>query len=479
MNKKIFFSFLIITSLCVVLMAAIMAGLFFYFRISASSNSLVLTDTSPDTSFKGSGNLPPQPLDTPLPSAADGSSTSNLPAEMKNQMDTIQQQVISLRGLQPNTPVTRDVLSPSDLQNRVETEFFKDYSAQDASDDVLLLSTLGLLPKDFDLVNLYKRIYSEQIAGYYDSETKEMYVVKGNSFSGIERMTYAHEYTHTLQDQNYDLQNGLKLNDKNCKVETEYCAAATALVEGDASFIEQKWMMTSSTKTDKQDFQNFYGSYTSPVFDSAPQYLQKDFLFPYKQGLEFVYSLNDRGGYTLVNSAFKNPPTTTEQILHPDKYPAEKAVEVDLPDFTGILSREWRLVKENTLGEWSTFLSLAYGQNGKTGLDEIKARTGAAGWGGDRYAIFTRSTDNAVVFILKSTWDTEEDAVEFFSASNLYGQARWGKPSFQDAHAIRWNNNSSNRVAFFRQGVNTLWLISPDETVEKTVLTSLPAFQIQ
>jgi hypothetical protein len=252
-------------------------------------------------------------------------------------MDEIQQQVIAIRGLKAKNPVTRDLLTPSELQKKVETDFFKDYTAQDAHDDELLLTTLGMIPDGLDLMDLYHRLYAEQIAGYYDSDSKQMFVVQGDTFGGIERMTYAHEYTHTLQDQNFDLKKGLKLDDAYCKLNSEYCSAATALVEGDATYTEQDWMLTKASQQDRKDMQDFYGTYSSPVYDSAPEYIQADLLFPYQKGLEFVYSLKDRGGYNLVNQAFKNPPATTEQILHPDKYPAEKPVKVDLPDLGKVL----------------------------------------------------------------------------------------------------------------------------------------------
>jgi hypothetical protein len=76
---------------------------------------------------------------------------------------------------------------------------------------VLILSLLGLLPPDFDLKNFYNQLYSEQIAGFYDSETGEIYVVKGETFGISEKMTYAHEFTHVLQDQTFGFEEGTQL----------------------------------------------------------------------------------------------------------------------------------------------------------------------------------------------------------------------------------------------------------------------------
>jgi hypothetical protein len=479
--RKILISLIVLAATFLIGTGAVLIGLFFISR----SSSAVLPPTSAVTPIppeQASGTPLPQRLDTPIPVNPSKTGSSDVPstlsADLKAQMDEIQKQVIALRGLQPNKPVIRDLLTPAELKKKVETDFFKDYSAQDAKNDALVLSTLGLLPHNFDLMDLYTRLYTEQIAGYYDSETKEMYVVQGKAFGGIERMTYAHEYTHTLQDQNYDLRNGLKINNENCKKETEYCSAVTALLEGDASFTEQEWMLGKATQQDRKDIQDFYSSYSSPVFDSAPLYMQSDFLFPYKQGLEFVYSLKDRGGYTLVDGALKNPPVSTEQIMHPDKYPADKPIAITLPDLSNISSGGWKQVEQNVLGEWYSYLVLADGQDSHYRLPEDSSRNAAAGWGGDRYALYLRQSDNAVMFVLQSRWDSEKDAGEFFTQMAQYGQDRWGSPAVTKTGQFIWNQTTDGTVTFGKQGTDTLWVIAPDEAARNAVLAQFPAFQL-
>lgn len=474
MNRKTLLSLLILTAICVCGTIAILTGLFFVSRSSSGVLPIPTDDVQP-AEQSDAASVPPRPLDTPIPPVSQASQQQISP-DLASQMDQIQQQVIVLRNLQPNKPVDRALLSPSELQKKVETDFFKDYSVQDAKDDVLTLSTLGLLPKDFDLIDLYKKLYSEQIAGYYDSETKEMYVVQGKTFGGIERMTYAHEYTHTLQDQTYDLRNGLKINEANCKIETEYCSAVTALLEGDATYTEQNWMLSNASAQDKTDMSDFYGGYSSPVFDTAPLYLQSDFLFPYKQGLEFVYSLKDRSGYGLIDQAIKDPPVSTEQILHPDKYPAEKPFKVDLPDLTGTLPEGWKKVGSNELGEWYSYLVLAKGLDPLYQLPENTARKAAAGWGGDRYALYTDQGNTGVIFLLQSHWDTDNDAEEFFQALRQYGLGRWGAASTEDGERLAWDSTPGNSVMIRKVGSDTLWLITPDMASRDTILSTLPEF---
>ena len=227
--------------------------------------------------------------------------------ELKMSMDKIETQVIQIRGLQPTGPVERDLISEEELEEIVVNDLFSDYSDEDVHQDILILSALGLLSEDFDLKQFYLDLYSEQIAGFYDSELKAMYVVQGVGFGGNERLTYAHEYTHVLQDQVYGLDEGLGLNDESCEEDSERCAAVTALIEGDASIMEVLWFQRYGTEEDYQDLMEAYESYESPILDSAPPYMSADLYFPYEYGYAFVDLLHGQGGFDAVDAAYANP----------------------------------------------------------------------------------------------------------------------------------------------------------------------------
>src|SRR4030042_3584574 len=135
--------------------------------------------------------------------------TSVLDAQMTRQINQIQLQVIEERGLQPEYPVPVILLSPDELRQSVSNDFLADYTDEEMADDVLELSTIGLLEPGFDFKGFYTELLSEQVAGYYYHDTAEMFVVRGQGFEGPEHLTYSHEYTHVLQDQNSDIKNGL------------------------------------------------------------------------------------------------------------------------------------------------------------------------------------------------------------------------------------------------------------------------------
>ena len=403
--------------------------------------------------------------------------TEDLPPDVASQMDAIQNQVIQIRRLIPTHALQRATLSNSQLHDQVIQNFFKDYTREKSTDDVVELSLLGLLNPGFDLYDLYINLYSEQIAGYYDPETKEMFVVQGNQFGGLERMNYAHEFTHALQDQVYDLRNGLKYKDEFCKTNSEYCNGVDALIEGDATFTEQLWFIEDATQNDRLQVQDFYGAYKSPVFDSAPVYLKKSFLFPYKQGMEFVQSLYDLGGYAAVDAAFKRPPVDTEQVLHPDLYPAGQPENVSLPNFLPALGTGWREIDRNEMGEWQTYLVLSSGADVKFQLPDSQARSAAAGWGGDSLVVYRQDASQAGALILKSTWDTAKDASEFWQALQDYAQKRWGAPSHKSSNQVTWAESPTGAVVIGKNGSDTLLLIAPDIDTVTKLLSQLSEFK--
>ncbi|HEY3344531.1 MAG TPA: hypothetical protein VGJ97_06375 [Anaerolineaceae bacterium] len=395
---------------------------------------------------------------------------AQLSPQISQEMDQIQQQVVVLRGLQPKEAVNRALITRAELQNQVDGSFFKDYTAQDAQNDQTVLTAFGLLPAAFDLRSFYQKLYAEGIAGYYDNQTKQMYVVQDQGFEGPERLTYAHEYTHALQDQNYDIQNGLGYSDAACKHETERCAGLQALIEGDATLVEQDWLLADSTPLDREQIQGSINTLHTPVYDSAPAFMQQDFLFPYRSGEEFVQSLFDRGGWAAVNQAFQNPPVSTEQILHPDRYPEDQPVSVSLPDLTSALGSGWSLVNQNPMGEWYTYLILAYGADSRTRMTASAAQAATQGWHGDEYAVYSHA--GSVEALLASEWDSAQNALQFRNAFAEYGTARWGAPAANQPDGLRWET-AGGVVELRLQGTRTTWVMSPDPQTHQTVETAL------
>lgn len=465
----------LIGCLCTLVLAAGGAGLLVITRASSSQPpqpiSVETAPTFPTEEFsiqetppanQGADSTPTDvlaPQQTPV--ATQPSLNRDLPPGVAAEMNEIEKQVIELRRLKPKSEVGRALLTPQELRQRVIDDFLDDYTDEEARDDALTLAAFGLLEPDFDLYDFYLELLSEQIAGFYDDETKQMYVIQGEGFQGPERLTYAHEYTHALQDQNYDFKNGLDYTDETCEQDSERCAAIQALLEGDASTLEMEWFTNHATPQDIFEIQQFYSNYDSPIFDSAPEFLKEDFLFPYTYGQTFVQNLYDQGGWAAVDRAYRDLPLSTEQILHPERYPDDKPIMVNLPDLSSVFLDDWREIDHGVMGEWYTYLILAFGFDPGARLRETQAQTASEGWGGDAYVVFHNDQTNKSALILASRWESEKDADEFASAFEEYASARYGQ--FDERMATGWVWESTDSVTIFNvDGLNTIWIFAPD-----------------
>lgn len=397
----------------------------------------------------------------PAATALNGESESGIPQDVLEEMALIEQQIIELRQLLPNGDVLRSLYSPEQLRQKVTDDFFGDYSPEEAAVDATILALFGLVEADTDLLDIYIELYSEGIAGFYDDETGEMVVVQGTGFGGPEHLTYAHEYVHVLQDQTYDFDDGLGYSHENCEEDSEFCAALQALIEGDASFTEYAWFYEYATEEQYNEVLDFYDDYESVAFDATPAYLQQDLLFPYTYGQVFVSSLYDDNGWVAVSNAYNSPPVSTEQILHPERYPEDVPVEVTLPDMLPILGQDWELLEEDTLGEWYTFLILAYGVNPTARIVESQAETAAEGWGGDAYAIYQNSQTEELALVVQHVWDTNQDSDEYVTAFKDYAVARFGSPAAQQFDQITWITTNGYHVLHFGSS-ETTWIFAPD-----------------
>ena len=400
------------------------------------------------------------PLVTEIPSC-------DLNDEVIAQMNEIEDQVVILRGLQPIRLVDRILLTQDELEQQVIDDFLADYTHEEAANDALVLALLGLLEPEFDLWNFYVDLYREQVAGYYDDEIEQMAIICGTDFGGSERITYAHEYTHSLQDQTYDLEDGLGYSDERCEVDSQRCVAIQALVEGDATLLQGQWMRTYATEEDWADLFELAASFESPVLESAPSFLQQDLLFPYTAGYGFVRDLYLAGGWAAVDNAYLDPPLTTEQILHSERYPTDTPVWLEVPELNTDLGDEWLEIDRNVLGEWYTRLMLT------EYLPNEVAIEAAEGWGGDYYLAFYNHQTSQGAIVLVTQWDTMRDVHEFDAALRDYSDSRFGERRTSSTYEATWLDEAAY-VIVERLSNQTLWILAPDAETGRALRQALP-----
>jgi hypothetical protein len=226
-------------------------------------------------------------------------------------------------------------------------------------------------------------------------------------FGPDEQATFSDEYDHALLDQYYDLATLAPEHADN----DDRSRAVNALIQGDATLMQRLWAQQHLSQDELGELGQA-GS-TSKLF-SAPLFLREQLLFPYSDGFNFVRQIYQTSGYAGVDDVFRDPPQSTAQILHLDKYRNHVApVTVDLPDLSqGALGDGWREIGSNVFGELDLRLMLTQMTDSTTGV------RGASGWSGDRWELLEKNGKPALVS--KSVWDSDADAATFFKT---FGQA--------------------------------------------------------
>jgi len=366
-----------------------------------------------------------------------------------------------LRGLGFLRTVKPELLSPAELSARVSRMFTHDNSRASLSGTAAVLATYGLLPAKYDLYDELKKINSEQVLGFYDDETKRMVVGADDARdpSPFAQVVLAHEYTHALADQHF----GLGLLHKLAKEHADDAQAALlALAEGDATFTMDLYRDTVLTADQQKQFIQEAQSLPETAFDAAPQYLKDVLQFPYEQGLAFVTALHERGGFDLVDQAYRDPPSSTEQIMHPAKYldSRDDPTRVAIPNVLRALGSGWSFIEDGGIGEFDVLELLERG--GGQGLSTSVARAAAAGWDGGEYAGY-RSRDGVLVATL-TTWDSDSQAREATDAFSRWLSIRYAGGSPFDAGRGQGWQSSSGAGEVVQNGSRLLLLLGPSQS---------------
>ena len=353
--------------------------------------------------------LPTVGLPSPTPTATP---TDPLSATLR----PIGRRVAALRELFELTPLQTTVITRDKLGIRVREELNEDLD--EIAERQALYMVLGIMDRDASLHDLLLNLYREQVIGLFDSEEKQLYIVSdADEIRALDQVAYAHEFTHGLQQQHFDIHSTSKALQGN----SDQALAYRGLVEGDATLTETVYMIQHMDDEQMAQIAEDSTALDSTALESAPHVIQREFTFPYREGPQFVFTiLSAAGSWRSVNQLYEDIPRSTEQILHPEKYVAkEEPIKLVLPDITSVLGGDWTVLKEDTLGE---FLLLAYLEDH---IASEEADVAAAGWGGDAYALL-EGPEGALLLQTVIAWDAEDDAQEFFDAFVQFTSARTG-----------------------------------------------------
>lgn len=369
-----------------------------------------------------------------------------LPPEMQKRLDVLQKETAKYRGL----PLKRKVLvgrrDESSLKKKLVELFQEELPAKVLNPMQKSLKSFGFIPTEMDLAEYYPKLLTSQVAGYYDSKKKYLILVdrEGGILGGefakrfdpavvqrMEESTLVHEINHAIQDQHFDLDSFG--HDKQL---SDAAVAKLALIEGDAMLVTYSFMM----KAPMESLPGLGGSMKMLDEDpekmlslmpdmpgakellEAPAFIRENLIFSYTQGMVFCLQVKKKGGQKLLRHAFTaDPPRSSEQILHPEKWTEKRddPIALDLPE----LKEELKGFKKTFSGSWGEFNTrlMLMEQLGKTARAQcLKA---AEGWGGDAFALYEKDGKKVTVWVTE--WDSVADAREFQQTANQALKKDW------------------------------------------------------
>jgi hypothetical protein len=271
---------------------------------------------------------------------------------------------------------------------------------------------MGAIPSGTDLHEAITEFGTGQTIGFYDTATQRLVYVSADPPSPLHRLTLAHELTHALDDQHFDL--GL-VDELVRTCQDERMEALVALAEGDAVEMSLRWAQVNLSAGELVDLGVEVAADPGPPA-SVPPFVSETFVSPYLTGQAFVRALLASGGQEALDAAFRDPPRSTEQILHPEKYGLDQPQVVQVPDVEEELGEGWDDLDVQDVGE-AWLLRLL-----ELELPSSDASDAAAGWDGGQYRAWGNGSITAVV--LDTLWDSEDDATEFADAVETFAQVR-------------------------------------------------------
>lgn len=374
----------------------------------------------------------------------------------------LQKEISNFRNLPLKEEITVGFMDQEALDQELRVNMEEEFNQEDLQSTEKVLRFLGLMNGNESLADVLFKVLSEQVYGFYDQEKKELKVLKKDEkTTALEHFALVHEIVHGLQDQNFDLS---RFMPPKFKGNDDELMAVQSLYEGDASWTSQLYLKEKGSLSFQMGLLFDSLKVNQKALETAPPYIVKSLLFPYEEGMSFVQALYQKGGWDLVNQAFENPPISTEQIIHPEKYFSnERPENLTFPNWKSL--EGYALVRENTLGEFDLrclFQSV---------LPENQADEAAAGWSGSSYQLWEK--EGKMVFVLETKWDSSQDASEAGYALESFLKNRFGFAPLNFYRGSLFKGEKEVGLLYPTDHGQYL-ILAPDENLALDILQELP-----
>jgi hypothetical protein len=331
----------------------------------------------------------------------------------------IRDQTAAVRGLDVAGEVREGYLSRENLALYVDS-LYESLSGRERRELETLNTVMRMLrmigPED-DLFELGAETDSLGLAGFYDYEHKRLVVISDLVGGANEEATLAHEYTHALQDRRFDLERFLS---SPYDARSEYSTTLSCVIEGDASLAQIKYLEEVYGEdwlrvllADLEDLEVELSSLLEAQASIPPAILRYT-TFNYNECALFALEVWEEGGWEAVNALYEDPPSTTEQVMHPERYfEGEGTLPLELENIRASLGLGWKLAQSGAFGEFDLYNYLA-----SAGLQPISAVSAAEGWGAGQLNVYTLGGGEGIDVLLHIAllWDDAAELDQFRGA---------------------------------------------------------------
>jgi hypothetical protein len=332
-------------------------------------------------------------------------------------------------GMPKRAVVKRQLVSKADVEKFASGRLAKEEYTQRFAQGELSMKKLGFLPRDFNLREFLVKSTGQSVAGYYDEESKTISLLNWVPFDRQEPIL-AHELTHALQDQNYDLKKWMKATEKPSDDAAkggntdDSATARKAVVEGQAMVVYVDYLLAPVGRN-LADTPGLIYQMEEPavkaVADSqmlhdAPMILRESGTFAYKEGLIFEGEVLHKGGkQAAFAGVFARPPRNSHEVLQPEAYiNKEKLSPVRIPDMHAVLSDHYDVYDSGGVGQLDVRAYLKqFGE--RKNADELSAL-----WQGGAFVTYRRANKDVVTpgtadvaLLYVSRWKTPQAAEHF------------------------------------------------------------------
>lgn len=339
---------------------------------------------------------------------------------------------------------------------------------QQVSNTIQFYQAIGLASPEDDYSSLFANFWVDP-NGTLVIPQDQAIAVFGYDFSNYQKYSYAQGVMQIIRRSQFPEASIFSV-ELPCYLPTEKCDIWNAVIKGEAAFTASQW---ASENMDTETYQSIFETKTkytfTPISPSPNDFMDTLIRSPYQHGFSFAEAVFQAQGWAGLENIYKNPPRSTEQILHPEKYIAgEEPTGIITKDLGDILGEEWEPLFKGPLGEWKTYLMLAYNPNPLLRIETETASRAAAGWNGDQAQIFSTS-EGTVAILFHWAWDTSGEQAQFESVLREYASRMVGGLEAQ-FNNITCEVSTYQTSCILPSAEETIWVLAPDLDTASMIL---------